>query len=68
MMLGEKIKKLRIDKKMSIRELSKKSDVSNGYLSDLERGIENNPSLKKLMNISTALECTISQLIGECET
>lgn len=48
MIVGEKIKRLRIRKKYSITELSEKANVSKSYLSYIERGIQENPSVQVL--------------------
>lgn len=39
MNIGMKIKKLRTEKNITLKELSKKSDLSIGFLSQLERGL-----------------------------
>jgi transcriptional regulator with XRE-family HTH domain len=36
--LGERIRQLRVEKKMSLVELSRVSGISRGHLSDVERG------------------------------
>lgn len=49
--IGKNIKRLRESKNISARELSRRSGVSQGYLSQLETGKNNNPTndvLKKL--------------------
>lgn len=38
---GEKIRQLRLSKKMSLRSLAKKMNMSAPFLSDLERGNRN---------------------------
>lgn len=64
MMVGEKIKSLRIRKKYSITELSEKAKVSKSYLSYIERGIQENPSLQVLSRLAKTLDTTVEYLMG----
>lgn len=61
---GEKIKELRENKKMTLSELSKKSGVSVGYLSEIERG-KYNIAVDKLEKICAALEITLSDFFKD---
>ena len=56
--LGEKIHKLRNQQGMSIRELAQRSDVSAGFISQIENG-KTNPSVTVLYAIATALQVSI---------
>lgn len=40
LMIGGKLKQLRLDKKLSIAELSRLSDVSTGLISQIERDLD----------------------------
>lgn len=53
MNIGIKIKKLRVEKGITLKELSEKSDLSSGFLSQLERGLTTIAvdSLEKIANI-----------------
>lgn len=62
-MVGKKIKRLRLKKKMSLTDLSKISGVSKSYLSDLEIGVRNNPSIDIIKKIAKGLDTDILQLI-----
>lgn len=53
--IGEKIKKLRTDKQMTLKDLSKLTNLSIGYISQLERG-KTTVALDSLQKISEALE------------
>jgi XRE family transcriptional regulator, master regulator for biofilm formation len=64
MMVGEKIKSLRIRKKYSITELSEKASVSKSYLSYIERGIQENPSIQVLSRLANTLDTTVEYLMG----
>lgn len=54
-LLGEKIKTIRINKGLSIKDLADKIEVSSSLLSQIERGLAN-PSLNTLRLISTHLD------------
>ena len=55
MLIGSKIRKLRLEKGITQIELAKKAGISNTYLSDIENE-RTNPSLKTLFKIAKALE------------
>lgn len=62
-LIGEKIKKLRKDKNMSISELAEKAGVAKSYLSSIERGIQKNPSIQFMEKISHVLGVSINELL-----
>jgi len=64
MMLGERLKKLRLSKGYSLSELSELAGVSKSYLSYLERNLQTNPSLQFLNKISATLETDIEYLLN----
>lgn len=51
MNIGNKIRKLRKEKNLTLEELSKKTGLSLSYISLIERGLKN-PSLKALEKIA----------------
>ncbi|NFO03168.1 helix-turn-helix transcriptional regulator [Clostridium botulinum] len=55
-MLGDNIRNIRKEKKLSINKLAKITGISLGYLSDLENNKAKNPSVDKLKIIADALE------------
>jgi transcriptional regulator with XRE-family HTH domain len=57
--IGAKINKLRSDKKLTLKELSQLSDLSVGFLSQLERGLTT-VAIDSLDNISKALGVDIN--------
>ncbi|MCM3585533.1 helix-turn-helix domain-containing protein [Mesobacillus maritimus] len=64
MLVGERIKKLRLQKNYSITELANQSNVSKSYLSYIERGIQENPSLQVLMRLANTLCVSLEELTG----
>ena len=64
-MIGKKIKRLRQQKGYSITELGRLADVSKSYLSQLERGMQTNPSLQFLVKVSGPLDTTVTYLLED---
>ncbi|WP_164668069.1 helix-turn-helix domain-containing protein [Virgibacillus doumboii] len=64
-MIGEKIKQLRQEKKMSISELAEKAGVAKSYLSSIERSLQTNPSIQFIEKISSVLGVSVNDLIRE---
>ena len=59
--LGDRIRKLRLEKRLSQENLAFESNMHRTYLSSIERG-ERNPSLKNIEAIANALGVTLSEL------
>lgn len=57
-----KIKKLRIEKNLSIYRLSKITKLSHSYLSELENNKVFNPSLATMYKIARSLDTSIDNL------
>ncbi len=64
MNFGEKIKKVRNKKKMSLRALAEKVNLSASFLSQIEQG-KASPSIENLKKIANELEVKVSFLIDE---
>ncbi|WP_430790935.1 helix-turn-helix domain-containing protein [Virgibacillus flavescens] len=64
-MIGEKIKQLRQDKKMSISELAEKAGVAKSYLSSIERNLQSNPSIQFIEKIGVVLGVSVNDIIRE---
>ncbi|PGT82979.1 MULTISPECIES: helix-turn-helix domain-containing protein [Bacillaceae] len=62
-MLGTSIKKLRESRNMTLSQLSKKTDISKSYLSNIERNIQENPSIGILLKIAIALEVDLQRFL-----
>lgn len=73
MTLGDYIRAYRKKAKMSQREFSKKCDLSNGYISMLERGINPKtnepitPSLIQLKKLADGMCVTVSDILQEVD-
>ncbi|AEE97615.1 helix-turn-helix domain-containing protein [Mahella australiensis] len=66
MSVGERLKQLRQQRKLTLRDLSQKAGISISFLSDIENG-RSNPSLKRLSELAEVLGTTVSYLLGEDE-
>jgi XRE family transcriptional regulator, master regulator for biofilm formation len=64
-MIGERVKRLRQGKKMSMTELADRAGVAKSYLSSIERNLQQNPSIQFLEKISTALGVTVDSLLHD---
>ncbi len=62
--LGEFIKSQRKLAQLSLRELAERTDISNPYLSQIERGLHE-PSVRILKAISKALNVSLSSLLSQ---
>lgn len=58
-MIGSKINEIRLLKDISLSQLSRDTGISKGYLSNIENGIKENPSIDTLRKIATALNVNI---------
>ena len=61
-MYKNKIKKYRIKKGLTLKELADKSGISTGYLCHLEKGSRYNPSTEVMENIASALDKSIPEI------
>lgn len=63
MMIGDRVKKIREEKRMSMSELAEKAGVAKSYLSSIERNIQTNPSVQFLEKITQVLEVPVDSLL-----
>jgi transcriptional regulator with XRE-family HTH domain len=61
---GARLRRARADRDLTLREVSERSGVSIPYLSDLERGVLENPTLDTLKKVAEALDISLNQLLG----
>lgn len=60
--LGARLKELRKEKRLTLKELSDITGLSMGFLSNVERGI-NSPTISSLQKICAALNITLVELL-----
>lgn len=69
-MIGEKLKTIRVSKKISLNTVSKKTGITNSRLSKIERGIIAHPSLDDINTILKVYEVPLLSVLceeGYCE-
>ncbi|NIK76081.1 XRE family transcriptional regulator of biofilm formation [Paenibacillus castaneae] len=66
-MIGERIQSLRKRKGLSLTELSQRAGVAKSYLSSIERGLQQNPSIQFLEKIGNVLNVTVEDFINSDE-
>ena len=64
-MIGDRVKKFRLEKKMSLSELAEQAGVAKSYLSSLERNLQKNPSIQFLEKIAAVLNLPVEYLIHD---
>ncbi|MRH41959.1 helix-turn-helix domain-containing protein [Aquibacillus halophilus] len=62
-MIGDKIKQLRQEKRMSLTELAEKAGVAKSYLSSIERNLQSNPSIQFIEKVGRVLGVTVNELL-----
>ncbi|RWZ59010.1 helix-turn-helix domain-containing protein [Halobacillus fulvus] len=62
-MIGDRIKQIRKDRRMSLSELAERAGVAKSYLSSIERNIQTNPSIQFLDKISKELDVSMNFLL-----
>ncbi len=63
--IGENVKKFRINKGLSLSELADRAGVAKSYLSSIERNIQSNPSIQFLEKIASVLDITVESLLHD---
>lgn len=64
---GDFLKKLREDRKMTLREVERKAQISNAYLSQVERGERSIPTMKMLARLAKVYGVPVSVLTEKAE-
>lgn len=62
--IGKRLKKIRLKRNLSLRELGKRAHISHSFIADIESG-RSKPSIDTLKSLANALNVTISELTGE---
>lgn len=64
-MILRELRKIRIEKGLTLKKLSEKTEISISYLNDLELLYKINPSEKKVEKITMALNINKEELQGD---
>lgn len=62
--IGNKLKNLRIQKELTQEELGERTDLTKGYISQLERGLSS-PSMETFFQLLEVLGCTPQEFFSE---
>jgi XRE family transcriptional regulator of biofilm formation len=65
LMIGNRVKQLRLSKGLSLSELAERAGVAKSYLSTIERDIQSNPSIQFLEKIAAVLHISVDSLIQQ---
>lgn len=65
--LAFNLEKIRAERNMTTTELSEKSGISATTISFIENAKETRVRLNTLFKLCTALECTLVDLLNDCE-
>jgi XRE family transcriptional regulator of biofilm formation len=64
-MIGDRVKKYRLAKKLSLSETAERAGVAKSYLSSIERNKQSNPSIQFLEKIAAVLNVSVKTLLNE---
>lgn len=67
-MIGDRVKKYRKIKNLTLSETAERAGVAKSYLSSIERNIQTNPSIQFLEKIATVLHTSVESLLNETES
>jgi len=63
-MIGKNIQRIRKKRNYSLSELADRAQISKSYLSNIERNLNQNPSIHIIESISSVLEVDFRTLLG----
>lgn len=63
-MIGSTIQELRKQKGLSLTELADRANISKSYLSNIERNLNQNPSLQVMQKIAGVLDIELKTLLN----
>ncbi|WEG11511.1 helix-turn-helix domain-containing protein [Pullulanibacillus sp. KACC 23026] len=66
-MIGKNITKFRTAKGLTLSELAERAKISKSYLSNIERGINKNPSINILEKTAAVLDVDLNLLLSDTQ-
>jgi XRE family transcriptional regulator of biofilm formation len=63
--IGGRIKRIRLARQLTITELAERAGIAKSYLSNIERNLQSNPSIRFLQKISSVLDIELEKLLSE---
>ncbi len=64
-MIGTNINRIRKRRNLTLSELAERADVSKSYLSNIERNLNDNPSIQIVEKLAEVLNVEVVTLLGE---
>ena len=61
--IGTRIKSIRTKRNITLSELAEEAGVAKSYLSNVERGIQSNPSIQFIEKMAAALKVPVQTLL-----
>ncbi|WP_173915579.1 helix-turn-helix domain-containing protein [Halobacillus sp. Marseille-Q1614] len=62
--IGERIRRMRVERGLSINKFAEKAGVSKSYVSNIERGVQKNPSLSVLGKMAATLNVPLEEFLS----
>ena len=63
-MIGKKISEIRKDRGFTLSELAERSNISKSYLSNIERDLNQNPSVEVVIKLANVLQVEIDTILS----
>ena len=63
-MIGDRIRTIRVQKRLTLSSLAEKANVTKSYLSNIERNISTNPTIEFVEKVALALNMKPESLLG----
>lgn len=64
-MIGDNIKKIRLNKNIGLNKTANLAGISGSYLSNIEKGLKENPSMEVLHKIANVLDVPVNAFFDE---
>lgn len=64
-MIGKRIRQAREAAGLTQRDVAVRADITINTVSEIERGVNDNPGLQTLQSLAEALDVPLSTLLGE---
>lgn len=67
MFLGKKVRQIRKEQNLSLRDLEKLTGLTYSFIANIERGIVKDPRISTVIKLAKGLGISIDELVGECK-
>lgn len=64
MYLNDKVRRLRKERNITLRELAKETGIAYGAIGSIERGLTKDPGIKTVIKLANAFNISIDELVG----